>query len=215
MTRAEDEREDYWSAFYADTRDIALLQPPSQFAAFVAQEIEPGSAVFDVGCGNGRDSLFFATLGFKVVALDQSRNAIDVVKAKAQERAEKNLHCVLGGILDPELDSALSLLDSKNACVYARFFLHAITEDEQDHFFRTLAERLSPGHKVAVEYRTLEDRFLEKTAPPHYRRYQRSEDVNATLQQLGFALLYEIEGQGFAKYQDEDAIVARGLFEKI
>lgn len=215
MTTDVTDRRSYWRSFYASAASVDSLQPPSQFAAFVAQEIETGSAVFDVGCGNGRDSLFFATLGFKVVALDQSQNAIAAAQQKAGKRKSDNLHFVVGSITDPYLDGALASLVSKSACVYARFFLHAITESEQTYFFQTLAQRLQPGHKVALEYRTDADQFIEKTAPPHFRRYQSADAVNAALTDLGFQLLYAIEGQGFAKYGNEDAIVARAIFQKL
>ena len=92
--------------------------------------------------------------------------------------------------------------------------MHAITEEEQRIFFEKLSVKLKPGHKLALEYRTTADQFLEKDAPPHFRRYQDAAAVNAALKDLGFCLLYAQEGQGFAKYNEEDAIVARALFKK-
>ena len=41
MRAALNEREDYWTQFYSEKARSDSLQPPSQFAAFVAQEIEP------------------------------------------------------------------------------------------------------------------------------------------------------------------------------
>ncbi len=34
----------------------------------------PGGSILDLGCGSGRDSLFFKNQGYEVVALDASRN---------------------------------------------------------------------------------------------------------------------------------------------
>lgn len=215
MRTALNEREDYWTRFYSEKSRSDSLQPPSQFAAFVAQEIEPGSAIFDIGCGNGRDSLFFAALGFKVMALDQSEKAIDATRKSISERGITNLHCVVGDVTGPYLGNAISGLGSRTACIYARFFLHAITEKEQNIFFQTLSEKLQPGHRLVLEYRTTADQFLEKYAQPHYRRYQPAEHVNTALKGLSFQLLYENEGQGYAKYKDEDAIVARSIFKKV
>lgn len=36
--------------------------------------------ILDVGCGSGRDSVFFANQGFEVVAIDGSQNLIDLAK---------------------------------------------------------------------------------------------------------------------------------------
>lgn len=208
------DRKDYWASFYTAQSRGGSLMPPSQFAAFVAQEIAPGSAIFDVGCGNGRDSLFFAELGFKVVALDASENAIRFVEEKAVERDLDNIKFIVSDINGPKLRETIDRLEDTKACIYARFFLHAINEREQAAFFETLSESLRSGNLLAFEYRTTEDQFLEKDAPPHYRRYQSAEALNRQLQGLGFKLIYAIEGQGYAKYKADDAIVARCIFEK-
>ncbi len=214
MSETMSERQRYWKVFYSQKDILDRLLPPSQFAAFVAQEIEPGSAIFDVGCGNGRDSIFFAALGFKVIAMDLSESAIDAVRERTLERGLSNLNCVVGDVTGPHLADAINALGERDACIYSRFFLHAITEDEQTHFFETLSSQLKLGHTLAFEYRTNADQFLEKHAPPHFRRYQSAQSVNSALEKLGFTLVYETEGQGYAKYGDEDAIVARGIFRK-
>ncbi len=214
MIEALLERDDYWASFYSKKSAGATLMPPSQFAAFTATEIEAESAIFDIGCGNGRDSVFFAELGFKVIALDASKTAIEVAKEKADARRVPNIQFLNANVTSPRLDSAIRQLGPRSACIYARFFLHAITHEEQTQFFSALNDALLPGHRVAFEYRTTADQALEKEAPPHYRRYQTAENVDAQLTALGFKKIYGAEGQGFAKYKAEDAIVARGLFEK-
>ena len=45
---------------------IKQIGVPSQFAAFVACEI--GRQIFEIGCGDGRDSFFFSTLDLKLLA---------------------------------------------------------------------------------------------------------------------------------------------------
>ena len=214
MTNEVMAREDYWAGVYFTQRREGVLQPPSQFAAFVAQEVGAAFKIIDVGCGNGRDSLFFAALGFKVFAIDQSEEAVQMVQQKAKERGNDNLACAVGSVTEPLLETILRNCGDSSLCVYARFFLHAVSEGEQAVFFETLAKWLKPGDKIAFEYRTTADQFLEKTAAPHYRRYQPASHVNSALKYLGFSVLYEREGQGFAKFGPEDAIVARVIFEK-
>ena len=43
---------------------------PSPFATWVADRLEPRQHILDVGCGNGRDSVYFAEQGHRVTALD-------------------------------------------------------------------------------------------------------------------------------------------------
>ena len=214
MDKSLADREDYWASFYSTKSRGGSLMPPSQFAAFVAQELEPESPIFDVGCGNGRDSIFFAEMGFKVVALDASEEAIKFVQGKARERGLNNIKLILSDINGPKLRETLDQIAHAKACIYARFFLHAINEIEQATFLQTLSNSLRPGNRLAFEYRTIEDQFLEKEALPHFRRYQSAKNLNEQLQKLGFNKIYAIEGQGYAKYKTEDAIVARCIFEK-
>jgi tellurite methyltransferase len=49
---------------------------PSSFARQVARLLTPGARILDLGCGEGRDSVFFATEGFDVVGADVSRAGI-------------------------------------------------------------------------------------------------------------------------------------------
>ena len=58
--------EQFWSSFYAEDIRSERVLPPSQFAAFVAQELEPHTAILDVGCGEGRDSIFLRRWAFKL-----------------------------------------------------------------------------------------------------------------------------------------------------
>ncbi len=94
--------------------------------------------------------------------------------------------CAAGSVAEPLLQNVLRNCKESSVCVYARFFLHAISEAEQAIFFETLAKWLKTGDKIAFEYRTIADQFLEKTAPPHYRRYQPASHVNSALEYLGF-----------------------------
>ena len=69
-------RKCYWDSFYTHDQ-LIRQQPPSQFAAFVASEFGDFPLIVDVGCGNGRDTLFFAHLGYSTLGIDRSSAAIE------------------------------------------------------------------------------------------------------------------------------------------
>jgi hypothetical protein len=53
-----------WGREYARTLDRYVFgTAPSEFARAVAPFVRPGDAVLDLGCGEERDSVFFARLG--------------------------------------------------------------------------------------------------------------------------------------------------------
>ena len=58
-------------------------RPYSQFVAFM-REWEPKGSVLDVGCGQGRDALFLAELGYDVTGIDASQVGIGQMLATAK-----------------------------------------------------------------------------------------------------------------------------------
>jgi tellurite methyltransferase len=59
---------------------------PSTFAGAVRAHLWPGFRVLDLGCGEGRDSVFFAGLGCAVTGVDISRAGLRKAERLARER---------------------------------------------------------------------------------------------------------------------------------
>lgn len=211
------EKNDYWNHFYA-SREAQKLSAPSQFAAFVAQEAGEAHLIIEVGCGTGRDSLFFARHGFDVVAIDGSEAAIEGCEKTRQAQGLDRIAftcCAVGsGAFAQALVTAREV-SSGPAMAYARFFLHAITDADEQCLFRDMAAALREGDRLAVEYRTTRDEAGEKVTQPHYRRYVDPAKVAENAVKFGFAIDYSVEGYGFAKYLNDDAYVARAIFRKV
>ncbi len=209
-----DNEEKYWDAFYANNLQQHSLELPSQFAVFFLGEAGGPSQIFDVGCGTGRDALFFASQGHNVVGLDRSPAAIAVCtdRSKSLGYDRATFHQ-----FDLANSNALSQLQSwqvGTTAVYARFFVHAITEEEEKTFLR-LASELIGDSVLAVEYRTQKDSQQAKVTAAHYRRYVRPTDFMLQASVFGLRCDYFVEGFGFAKYKEDDAHVARMIFRKM
>lgn len=204
------DRTHHWDTYYSS--DSVPLSP-SQFAAFVHAEY-PDHAIVDIGCGSGRDSMFFLSQGHEVIGLDASSEAILTCSSKALDYSKNSF--IVSNISDPAL--CATVIDAlvtapKSIVLYARFFLHAITPTEQEHFFAFCSRmRMYADVVVAVEFRTEHDRGLKKATTEHFRRYLNPSDVIATASLQKFHSLYYVEGFGFAKYRDDDAHVARIIF---
>lgn len=65
----------FWESEYLN-REKSTFGNPSKEVVDIVQHLEKGARVLDVGCGDGRHSLYLANLGFRVDAFDISENAI-------------------------------------------------------------------------------------------------------------------------------------------
>lgn len=220
MTQAEDApttlsttsgRTDYWNGYYSSHRPAARPLP-SQFATFVAGELEGPHRVIELGCGNGRDALFFAEYGHEVLGVDASAAAVEACTGLAGTLGS-SARFLQASIDEDDLADRLGASD-RPTVVYARFFLHAITEEEEGRLLDLSAAVTQPGGLLAVEYRTVRDASLAKVTDAHFRRYAVPAEVEARALQRGYEAAYAVEGFGYAKYRHDDAYVARALFRK-
>lgn len=206
-----DLRTEHWNAFY---HSRAAPASPSQFGVFVHGEY-PGLPIIDFGCGSGRDTIFFADQGHSVIGVDSSLEAVQACRELTGSR--RNTVFMNADVSEDETFEKLTRYLSPPppaVVIYARFFLHAITDDEQ-RLFLEICRKVSTHCKVflAVEFRTNRDRQLTKVTPAHYRRYITPVDLVSDAVLLGFTPLYSVEGFGYAKFRSDDAHVARIIFK--
>lgn len=76
-----------WDREYMLAADRYVLgTAPSALALELAAMLPPAARVLELGCGEGRDSVFFATRGFEVSGLDTSRAGLEKARRLAAER---------------------------------------------------------------------------------------------------------------------------------
>jgi SAM-dependent methyltransferase len=206
---------DYWSSYYGN-RVAPVL--PSQFALFVANEVGTGElppigTIIDVGCGNGRDALFFLGLGYRVYGIDRSVVAIEACR-ELLDGYGKEVRS-RGDFAEAAADAPSLWRDLANGAsgpvlVYARFFFHAIDEQAQASVLCEVADLLARrGGAFCAEFRTLEDSACAKATPDHYRRFIDPDAFASCVEEAGMHVVWQAEGRGMAKYRQDDAHVAR------
>jgi cyclopropane fatty-acyl-phospholipid synthase-like methyltransferase len=205
-------RRGYWEQYYESHTPSGRRQLPSQFATFVAGELGTRHRVVEFGCGSGRDSLFFASYGHDVVGIDASEHAVAACRALAAESSVP-AEFVCPDLADSQLLDRLAPTDDP-VVVYARFFIHAITDDEEQRFLDLASQLVPSGGLMAVEYRTVRDASGQKVTAEHFRRFVSPSTFDARALSKGFDVSYSVEGFGFAKYRQDDAYVARTVFVK-
>ncbi|MBN1931940.1 MAG: class I SAM-dependent methyltransferase [Desulfobacterales bacterium] len=64
--------EDYYQSHFHEYHDQTFNVDPSSFLEPLANQLEPGASVLDVGCASGRDLLWFKNRGFKVSGIERA-----------------------------------------------------------------------------------------------------------------------------------------------
>lgn len=71
----------YAKDFFSQTINVDMQNVYHPFLEYLPKpHLSNQQKILDVGCGSGRDSVFFANQGFEVVAIDGSQNVIDLAK---------------------------------------------------------------------------------------------------------------------------------------
>lgn len=198
----------YWASFYSNS---AVPSIPSQFAAFALGEASGSSAVVDIGCGNGRDATFFARQGIRTLAIDASDSAVQACRAASEGLPLTVMQSDVGSLtLLSEVNTWLG--GAGEVLLYARFFVHALTDNEEAQLL-VLAKQVLARRRgmFALEFRTHRDQSLEKVTAAHFRRFINPTDFARRSADSGFEVRYFVEGFGYAKYRNDDAHVARFL----
>ena len=161
------------------------------------------------GCGNGRDALYFASLGLDVVAMDLSEAAIGMLRQQPVPHAR----FVCGDFVSHTLHQPESY-----DYAYSRFTIHAINQKQERMLLGSMARALKPGGKFFIEVRSVHDPLygkgeaLERNAffyDNHYRRFLVLDELTEALRQAGFRIEYAREQTGFAPYGNDDPPVIR------
>jgi SAM-dependent methyltransferase len=78
------ERED-WNARYA-AQELVWGAEPNRFLAAEFADVEPRGRALDLACGEGRNAIWLARLGWQVTAVDYSPVALDRARRLAAEQ---------------------------------------------------------------------------------------------------------------------------------
>lgn len=193
----------FWEAFYANKKGI---RNPSPFAIFLIENYNLKGSMVELGCGNGRDSLYFAEQNIDILGIDQCKNIVSELNGLALKNTKFKAtdFTNLGDLGSFDI-------------VYSRFTLHSIHKEQASNTMAWAYNSLNVGGRFCIEVRSVHDEFcgegeeVEKDAfvTDHYRRFIRLDEIVNELMEIGFSIDYKIEATGLAKYKEEDPSVIR------
>jgi len=182
---------DYWSNFYKNFSNMK----PSSFAIFVLDYFKNYTTihnVIDLGCGNGRDSYLLST-AYKTTGIDTSNKPIE----------RFNTSFILGDMIHHD--------KSNYDLLYSRFTFHSLTDNQQEELIKSICG----NSYLCIETRSSKGiESFRLFGDEHYRNFTSLDTLLILLNKYNFEILYQIESNGLAIYQNEDPICIRVICKK-
>ncbi len=110
---------------------------PSPLAQELSALLPPSARVLDLGCGEGRDSVFFAARGFDVIGVDASRAGLRKAERLAREQGVE-VRWLHGDMSRVALDGPFDL-------VYSCGAIHYVPRRKRARLFPRLQALTPPG----------------------------------------------------------------------
>lgn len=207
----------YWEQVYSKQNSISL---PSLFAKFVLENYtKPQDRLVELGCGNGRDAVFFANNNISVLAIDQCSNEIDFLASTFQ--ANKNIDFIAGDFTALEKSATY-----KSQIVYSRFTLHSIKENQETDVCNWAYAVLQENGFFCIEVRGQKNEIYKLGEQAeneehayiynnHYRRFLDFVGFQQKLETIGFAIEFAAEEKGFAPFNGDNETYIRIIAKKI
>jgi len=162
------DQKEHWESVYCTSSNRFGGEPSSIGTDALALFKEAGARrVLELGCGQGRDTLFLLRNGIGVIGLDYSETCLCHL-------AERAAHLDLDGFVDlkqHDIRGSIPLPDaSVDGCFSHMFFTMELTEFELERIFKEVLRVLRPGGLNIYSVRNVND--------PHYRKgIHRGEDM--------------------------------------
>ena len=199
---------EFWEGFYSNHEGV---NEPSNFAQYIIEKYNPVGSVLELGCGNGRDSVFFAKNKLQVTGIDQCNSAISTLKNMQIPNAIFHVG-----------DFTNLPLNEKYKNVYSRFTLHSVNEADASRTMQWVYNVLENDGLFMIEVRSVNDELYgvgesvgkDAWVTDHYRRFLRLDEITEELKGLGFKIDLQVEGRGYAPYQGSDPLIIRVVCRK-
>jgi tellurite methyltransferase len=204
----------YWNQYYKKGK---TPQEASLFAKYIFNNhCKINSKIIELGCGNGRDVVYFAENKLQATAIDQSDVAIN--KLKSNFNSFSNLKFLVDDF------TMLNNFEDSYDIVYSRFTMHSITEEQENNVITWAYNNLVINGLFCIEMRGLKNELYQKGTPSeqrntylydeHFRRFICIDEFTSKLMKLGFKIITSLEERGFSPFNGNDETFIRVVAKK-
>jgi len=201
----------YWNKYYKNFK----YYKPSSFAKFCVKYFKRADLNLDIGCGNGRDTIYFIKNKYNFRGIDISFTATKINNINFGNFFYKKNFC--------SKFLKLNFLGKKKINnIYARFFIHTITLKDQIQFLRNVKKVLSKNGKIFLEFRTTKDPMMKlgkkisynERISSHYRRFIDVEKLEHEIQAENFKFIYKKQSFNFANFNNQKPHICRMILKQ-
>jgi len=146
--------------------------PPNNFAIRAYKLLkQKHKTLLDLGCGTGRDSLYFANKGLEVTAADWSQSGLDQLQKLAEKRKVANL-----GVIQQDI-SKLTFEPNSFDIIYAHLSLHYFDDKTTREIFNKLHSVLKRDGLLFVKCKSTGDMLYGQGRKIEENMYERENHV--------------------------------------
>lgn len=204
-------RHRFWRDFYRAPAAASVPTEPSPFARWVQEQVDSRDRILDLGCGNGRDAVWFAAQGHPVTASDYAGSHRDAVRRLARKHGVR----VATPLLNLEDLRAVLTAAGRLAHrpgrrhVYARGLLDTLGANGRQNLWRYASMVQRRSGTTFLEFRTPTGRHEPKAFGRHRRTYPDPAAVVAEIERFGGTVLHQVIGRDLAPFGDENPEICR------
>jgi len=179
---------DYYKENYKEYFDRTFSLDPSSFLSPVAERLSSGVMVLDVGCGSGRDLLWFKKKGFEVIGFEGSAGLAEL--AREHSGVE---------VIEGDFDTYDFSFISADAIIASGSLVHVQHERLTD-ILQNIVQALEKHGIFYISLKQGEKTKTDDLGRPFY--YWKDEELREIFESLNFKVLDSYQNKSIANSDD-------------